>query len=222
MRVEGVTVRTVAVVDDHRTFAELLALALDGHWEFRFVDHATTAAQARTMIGRHAPDIVLMDVELPDGDGIELTRELRESAPQTRIVVLTSHNSLSLASRAVAAGAAAFYTKDGSLADLLQVLRTLDDGPVTITAPRTGRAARTPDDLVPVDLAARELEVLSLMAQGCGVDAMARRMGITRHTCRGYVKSMYLKLGVHSQLEALVAGLARGLIEPPAPRHGSR
>ncbi len=222
MRAEDVTVRTVAVVDDHRTFAELLALALDGHDQFRYLAHAATADEARTMIRQRRPDIVLMDVELPDGDGIALTAEVRTLLPETRVVVLTSHNSLSLASRAVAAGASAFYTKDGSLADLLQVLRTLDDGPVTVTAPRSGRSPRPQDDLIPVELAARELEVLSLMAQGCGVEAMATRMGITRHTCRGYVKSLYLKLGVHSQLEALVAGLARGLIEAPGPRPGSR
>lgn len=216
-------VRRVAVVDDHRTFADLMRLALDGQRDLRHVGHASTAAAAREVMRRHVPDIVLMDVELPDGDGISLTREVRDAWPDTDVVVLTSHNNLRLASRAVAAGAGAFFAKDGSLADLLRVLRQVGRGPVTVVAPGAGGAPARTREQPPLHLTARELDTLTLIAQGCDIAAAAARMGVTVHTCRGYVKSLYAKLGVHSQVEALLAGVERGLVEfgrgrRPAPR----
>jgi DNA-binding NarL/FixJ family response regulator len=215
--------RRVAVVDDHRSFADLLALALEGQRDLRHVGHATTAATARDLLRRNRPDVVLMDVELPDGDGISLTREVRDAWPDTDVVVLTSHNNLRLASRAVAAGAGAFFAKDGSLADLLRVLRKVGRGPVTVVAPGAGGSSASTGERPPVRLTTRELDTLTLLAQGCDIAVAAARMGVTVHTCRGYVKSLYAKLGVHSRVEALLAGVERGLVEVgrhprPAPR----
>ena len=209
---------TVLVVDDHQTFAELLAIALQSEPQLRYVGHAQSSAEARELVGRLRPHAVLMDVELPDVDGIKTTEHLVADYPELRVIVLTAHAEPSLVSRAVAAGACGFLPKGGALGDVLQALRTAHRGGMMIpahllsgalspAAPRAGPAEPV------ASLTGREREVLQIMALGRDARAIAKELGISLNTCRGYVKSILAKLHAHSQLEAVMKAIRTGLLD---------
>jgi DNA-binding NarL/FixJ family response regulator len=207
----------VLVVDHHQTFAELLGFALGGQRDLAYVGHANTSAEAIRLVEELRPDVVLMDVQLPDADGIVTTELLRARHPQTRIVVLTASTEPALVGRAAAAGASGFLTKNGSLGDILHTVHTAHGGGMTVSSHLlTGLLKSTASGMGPGGpsggLTAREHEVLNLMGHGLDARAIARRLGISVHTCRGYVKSVLAKLGAHSQLEAVAVATRRGLL----------
>ncbi|WP_160006100.1 response regulator transcription factor [Nocardioides sp. AX2bis] len=222
--------RRVLVVDDHRTFAELASLALGSEVDLECVGTAHDAQEARADVARHDPDLVLMDVDLGAGDGGEdglgLAAELTTSRPSLLVVVLTGHIDLGVMRRAASAGACALLTKGGSLRELLDVLRDARPGEffvqtdllrslVSEQGEEERRWVRHPA------LTPREVLVLQLLSDGRYVADIARELGISVHTCRGYVKTLLAKLGAHSQLEAVAIASRRGLLEttPRVHRH---
>jgi DNA-binding NarL/FixJ family response regulator len=213
---------TVLVVDDHQTFAELLAIALQAEQSLSYIGHARTSAEARELVSRLRPEVVLMDVQLPDLDGISTTEQLVAEYPQLRVVILTAHAEPSLVGRAAAAGACGFLPKDGALRDVLQALRTARRGGMVVpshllagalSAGADRKAATGPASV----LTSREHDVLRLMARGLDARAIANGLGISVHTCRGYVKSILSKLDAHSQLEAVMKAIRLGLLAPVEP-----
>lgn len=206
----------VLVVDDHRTFAELLSGALASAG-MDAVGTAHSAAQAVAMAQDLQPDIVVMDIEMPRQDGLAATRRIREVAPDAVVAVVTAHRDPDWVVRAAQAGASAFIPKDGSLAEMIDVLSRVQPGQMLVApstfaggAPRSSSSAGA-RDAVP-QLTRREQEVLDCLGRGMQVKAIARVLGITLETCRGYVKSLHAKLGVRSQLEAVVKAQQLGLL----------
>jgi DNA-binding NarL/FixJ family response regulator len=202
-------------VDDHTTFADLLALALNAEPDFTCVGTASGVAKALTMVDELRPDVVLMDVRLGDGDGIAATAELTQLYPELRVVVLTANTDTTLMQRAADAGACCLLPKDGSLPDMLQALRSSRRGglvvhPALLSALTADRPRRRSDYLPP--LTRRERDVLRMLAEGSDPRAIAKDLGIAVATCRGYVKSLLLKLDAHSQLEAVVIATNHGLV----------
>ena len=125
---------SVLVVDDHDTFAELLVGALDREVDLVCVGHATTGGEGVAMVDRLGPDVVLMDIQLPDMDGFAATEQILAADGTVRVVMLTAHASAHLVARAARAGACAFLHKTGHLSDVLTTVRTartgdLDDRP---------------------------------------------------------------------------------------------
>jgi DNA-binding NarL/FixJ family response regulator len=208
------TTTSVLVVDDHTTFSDLLAMALDGEPDLTCVGTAGSVAGALAMVDMLRPDLVLMDVQLGDGDGIAATAELTRTYPELRVVVLTAHIDSALMQRAADAGACCLLAKDGSLPDMLAALRSSRRGGLFIGA-RLLKALMTSkpssSDYLP-PLTPREQDVLRMLADGSDARAIARRLGISVNTCRGYVKNLLLKLDAHSQLEAVVIATNRGLV----------
>jgi DNA-binding NarL/FixJ family response regulator len=206
--------RRVLVVDDHRTFAELLARALGQEADLECVGDAQTAHSARLQVDLLRPDLVITDVDLGRDaeDGISLTRALTSTHPELDVVVLSAFADGDLVRRAAAAGARGVVPKDGSVAELLDVLRRVRPGtivlhPELMTSLLTGTDSSTP----PVALTPREQEVLEGLAQGLDTRTIARRLGISQNTCRGYVKALMVKLDAHTQLEVVVTASRRGL-----------
>jgi DNA-binding NarL/FixJ family response regulator len=208
----------VLVVDDHQTFAELLALALAGQPSLRYVGHARNAAEALRLVGEVQPDVVLMDVQLPDVDGITVTERLLALYPAIRVVVLTAYTEPALVARAATAGASGFLTKDGALGDVLHALHTAHGGGMTVSSHLLAGLLSSPGQPEPgpsvpgTRLTSREYEVLRLMGRGLDVRTIARELTISPHTCRGYVKILLAKLGAHSQLEAVAIATRRGML----------
>jgi DNA-binding NarL/FixJ family response regulator len=205
----------VLVVDDHTTFSDLLAMALNSEPDFTCVGTAPGVAKAMTMVDELRPDLVVMDVHLGDGDGVAATGELTRIYPELRVVVLTAHTDTTLMQRAADAGACCLLPKNGSLPDMLAALRSSRRGglvvhPALLSALISARPRRR-SDYLPA-LTRRERDVLRMLADGSDARAIARELGIAVATCRGYVKSLLLKLNAHSQLEAVVIATNHGLV----------
>lgn len=206
----------VMVVDDHQTFADLLSLALSSEPDLQCVGTAGSAAEAVAMAAELRPDVVVMDIEMPRQDGLAATRRLREVVPDIVIVVVTAHRDPQWVLRATQAGASAFVPKNGSLPEMLDVLRRARIGGMLVAASAFGSAVATPEPAISapkVELTQRERDVLHCLNRGMAPKAIARVLGISLHTCRGYVKSLLSKLGVSSQLEAVVTAQRLGLID---------
>ncbi|MBE0009116.1 DNA-binding response regulator [Arthrobacter sp. AET 35A] len=206
----------VLIVDDHATFAELLAQALVREPDFICVGFATDIASAMEQCGRLRPDVVVMDYHLPDGDGISAAERLLVRAPDTRVVMLTGDANSQSLTRAAESGICAFLPKDGSLKTLLETLRHARNGGMMVHPQLVTQLCarkRAPAHAASfASLTHREVEVLRLMAAGKDVRTNARALNISENTCRGYVKSILSKLGAHSQLEAVAVAGKLGLL----------
>jgi DNA-binding NarL/FixJ family response regulator len=205
----------VLVVDDHTTFSDLLAMALAGMPDLECVGTASSMAEASTMAEQLRPDVVVMDVQLGGDDGIEATRALTGRFPELRVVVLTAHADRALMRRAADAGACCLLPKNGSLPELLDALRNARRGGFIVDPTLLRSLVASPEptrDRLP-PLTRREREVLRLLSQGNDPQSIARELGISVHTCRGYVKTLLVKLGAHSQLEAVSVAIRNGLVD---------
>lgn len=211
----------VLVVDDHQTFADLLSLALSSEPDLQCIGTAGSAAEAVAMAAELKPDVVVMDIEMPRQDGLAATRRLREVVPDLVIVVVTAHRDPQWVLRATQAGASAFVPKNGSLPEMLDVLRRARNGGMLVAASAFGSTMTSPEPAIStprVELTQRERDVLHCLNRGMAPKAIARVLGISLHTCRGYVKSVLAKLDCHSQLEAVVAAGRLGLLPHPVER----
>lgn len=215
----GRSTRHVLVVDDQRAFAQSLEVILEAQDEVDRVGTVGSAEDAIDYVEQHAPDVVVMDVELPGASGIDATERLVAADPELIVVVLTGIPDVAVFARAAAVGAQAFLLKDSSLDEILEaVLRTSPHGHIRVD-PSTVREIANAADAASANLAEaitpRELEVLGLLAEGRQPKEIARYLGISVHTCRDYVKSLLTKLGAHSALEAVVIAIRCGLIAVP-------
>jgi DNA-binding NarL/FixJ family response regulator len=212
-------VRTILVVDDHLSFAEMLSAALDTIDGLTCVATAGTAAEGIALAARLRPSIVIMDIQMPGQDGLEATRQIREAAPDTLVAVVTAYRDEQWISRAAQAGACGFIPKNGSLPEMVEVLRRVRHGQLLVAPSAfTGGPVVTPDpitELLPA-LTRRELDVLTGVGQGMPDREIAGALGITLHTCRWYLKSVHAKLGVGSHLEAVIKAERLGLINSVA------
>jgi DNA-binding NarL/FixJ family response regulator len=208
----------VLLVDDHRTFTDLVGLALSQEPDLECVGAAQNGAEARRLVAETQPDTVLMDVNLGPDNGLDVAAELLENDPDLQVVVLTAHGNAAMMRRAAAIGASALLPKDGSLPELLAGLRGARRGGLVVH-PELLRslvavADESPTPAAPA-LTAREQMVLQRLADGKQVNVIAKELGISVHTCRGYVRNLLAKLGVHSQLEAVVVAVSQGLVDAP-------
>jgi DNA-binding NarL/FixJ family response regulator len=213
----GVAHTRVLVVDDHKTFADLLALALSAEPDLECVGTANSAQQALGMAEALRPDLVIMDVQLGDGDGIATTAQLTQAYPGLRVLVLTAFVNAALMRRAADAGACALLPKDGALDAMLHAVHSAHRGGFLVhpalLKELVGNDA--PSGWLP-SLTQREQQVLQMLAAAIDTRRIARELGISVSTCRGYVKNVLAKLGAHTQLEAVVIATRHGMIDAPS------
>ncbi|MDQ2758710.1 MAG: response regulator transcription factor [Actinomycetota bacterium] len=206
----------VLVVDDHEVLGGSLAVVLDAEDDLQTTGVATTIEQAAQMVVSTAPDVMLLDHRLPDGDGISAIPRLLALRPEVRIVVLTASAPDHLLLAAIEAGAYGFLSKSRSVEEVAAAVRAAAAGESVISPellarllPRFHRGGPAP---IGSDLTDREREVLDLLAQGMSNAAIATSLTVSVHTVRNHIANLSAKLGAHSKLEALSIAVNQGLV----------
>jgi DNA-binding NarL/FixJ family response regulator len=204
------TVIRVLTVDDHALIREGVAALIANQTDMRLVAEASNGQEAIEQFRSHHPDITLMDVQMPEMNGIDALIAIRSEFPDARIIVLTTYAGDILCKRAMQAGAQAYILKGNVRKDLLDTIRAVRVGKKFIHAQVAAElAAHAVDDA----LSEREIEVLSLIAAGNSNKLIADQLSISEDTVKGHVKSILSKLGVNDRTHAVTVGLKRGIIE---------
>jgi DNA-binding NarL/FixJ family response regulator len=204
----------VAIVEDDRGTREGLALLIDGTPGFRCIGSYGSAEEG--LRGEPA-DVLLLDVHLPGMLGSEAVRLFQQTAPQMQIMMLSVYSDDDKVFESICNGACGYMLKKTPPARLLESIREAREGGAPMS-PEVARRVVTlfrrlaPPVAVDQQLTARELEVLSLLAEGYSYENVAARIGITVNTVRNYVRSIYEKLHVHSKSEAVSKALRAGLL----------
>lgn len=199
---------TVAMVEDDAGYAAGVQKLLNDSGCFQCVAVCPNAEEALAHLPALNPDVVLMDIELPQATGVECVRQLRPLLPQTEILMLTVFQDNEHIFQALTAGATGYLCKPGTAAELLDAIQGLHDGgsPMSaaiarkvVTAFRSSPASLLPSS----DLSQREREVLERLAQGRRYKEVAADLGLSTDTVRTHVNRIYKKLHVHSRTEAV-------------------
>lgn len=212
---------TVVLIDDHPIVRAGMRAILDAADDVAVVGEGASGADALSLTEQHRPDVLVLDVNLPDISGLEVTRRLRARQTQTAILVLTAHADPSLVMGLLESGAIGYVLKDEALETLLSAIRAAAAGQSWLSPPiarqvikrAVGQPASSPID----ELTPRELDVLRLLAQGLDNATIARRLCVTTRTVQNHVSVIYSKLGVTSRTEAALCAIRSGLatVSPP-------
>lgn len=212
---EATTVTRVLVIDDHEVLATSLAHVLDAEPDLVTVGVAGSLERARALIPTCAPDVILLDHRLPDGDGADAIGDLLALRPSAQVVMLTASAADHVLVKALEAGASGFVSKTRSLAELTSAVRAAAAGEAVISPellarllPRLHRSGRPRA----TDLTEREREVLGLLSGGLSNAAIAAELTVSVHTVRNHIANLSAKLGAHSKLEALSIAVRDGLL----------
>jgi DNA-binding NarL/FixJ family response regulator len=200
----------VLSVDDHPLLREGVAALLAGQSDLKLVAEASNGREAIDQFRRHRPDVTLMDLQMPEMDGVEAMTAICEEFPSARIIVLTTYVGDALVMRALKAGARAYLLKSMLRKELLETIRLVHAGKKRI-APTvaTELAEHSTDDV----LSPREVDVLRLIAGGNANKAIASQLSITEETVKGHVKNILAKLAANDRTHAVTIGLRRGIID---------
>ncbi len=203
----------VLIIDDHEILAASLAMVLNAEPDLECVGTAGDLEHGRALVSTTAPDVLLLDHRLPDGDGVTAIPDLLRLRPQLRIVVLTATTSDHVLAQAIEAGAAGFVSKSHGITEVTTAVRAASVGEAAISGdllvrllPRMSRVT----GMVRQDLTDREREVLDLLAEGLSNAAIADRLFVSVHTVRNHIANLSSKLGAHSKLEALSIAVREG------------
>ena len=200
----------VMTVDDHALIREGVAALIANQKDMRLVGEASNGREAIEQFRSLGPDVTLMDLQMPEMNGIDALIAIRSEFPEARIIVLTTYAGDALCKRAMKAGAQAYILKGNVRKDLLDTIRSVRSGKKFIHAEVAAElASHAADD----GLSERELEVLSLIAAGNSNKLVADQLAISEDTVKSHVKSILSKLGVNDRTHAVTAALKRGIIE---------
>jgi DNA-binding NarL/FixJ family response regulator len=206
----------VLLVDDHQMFVESLARVLGEDERIDVVGVAAHADDARRLAAELQPRVALVDFQLPDENGVELTGELKAQHPDLMVVMLTASTDDRVLLGAIDAGCSGFLTKDRAVTEVVDAVLAAADGEALISPaqlarllPRLSRKHQS----VGADLTRRELQLLSHLAKGQSNKAIAEELQLSVNTVRNYMQSLLLKLDAHSKLEAVSTAVREGLID---------
>ena len=201
---------TILSVDDHPMFREGIASVIADEEDMRLVAEATNGVQAVEAWRRLRPDVTLMDIQMPEMNGIDATVAIRNEYPEARIVVLTTYEGDVLAQRAIAAGAAGYLLKSMLRKELLSTVRSVHEGRRIIPAAVASGIAEHWHEGV---LSKREVEVLQLVAGGQSNKRIGMHLAISEETVKVHMKSILAKLNASDRTHAVTLALERGILD---------
>jgi DNA-binding NarL/FixJ family response regulator len=217
----------LAIVDDHQLAREGLRDMLADAVDIEVVGEAANGREALLLCSRLHPDLVLMDVRMPEMDGLAATREIKQRYPETSVMMVTMHENPDYLLEALKAGAAGYVLKDAPRDEVITAVRRVREGEASLDPELAARLLRrlatenggrgvarsADDDLTVASLTPRELEVLQLMQLGRTNRQVAEDLFISRGTVKRHVENIIAKLGVSDRTQAVVRALELGVLD---------
>lgn len=212
---------TVIVVDDHPVVRAGMRTVLEAADGITVLAEGNSGADALRLVAEHHPDVLVLDVNLPDMSGVDVTHKLREQDTSTAILVLTVHDDSQTVFGLLENGATGYVLKDEALETLSNAVRAVARGESWLSPSIAGQvvrrvvgqAAPKPITPSPLPLTPREVEVLRLLAHGLDNAAIAEQLVVTRRTVQNHVSAIYGKLGVTSRTEAALTAIRHRLVQ---------
>jgi DNA-binding NarL/FixJ family response regulator len=215
---QGAEPITVLLVDDHTIVRQGVRAYLDTQDDLQVVAEAGSAAEALLLSAEQAPDVVLMDLLMPEMDGVEATRRLKQVSPRSQVIVLTSYHQDEHIFPAIRAGALSYLLKDIAPTELAEAVRKAARGEAVLHPQVAARVVQelqgAPRDAINpfTELSERELEVLKLIAAGASNEAIARQLVISEKTVKSHVSNILSKLHVADRTQAAVYAWREGVV----------
>lgn len=199
----------ILLADDHPPLRAGLSSILNAQPGMHVVAEAGSGRETLEKSASTRPDLLIVDLRMPDGDGIETIRSLRQATPEIKVLVLTTYDNEEDIFKALEAGARGYILKDTTSDEIIRAVREIHAGgrflPPAI-------ASRLADRMIRPSLTPRELDVLRLVSRGRSNKEIASAMFITEETVKSHMKGLFHKLGVHDRAEAVSTALQRGLL----------
>ena len=200
----------ILVVDDHPVVREGVAALVGGQPDMSIVGQASNGREAIQQFRKHHPDVVLMDLQMPEMNGLDALIAIRDEAPEARIIVLTTYAGDAQVLRAIKAGARGYLLKSALHKELLDTIRAVHAGRKALSAEVSYELAEHAADEA---LTPAEIRVLRLIAEGNANKEIAEKLSVSEETVKGQVRNILSKLGAKDRTQAAMIGLKRGIIE---------
>jgi len=199
----------ILVVDDHPVVRAGIQALITGHADMVVVAQAANGREAIQHFRTHHPDVILMDIQMPEMNGLDALMAIRNESPQARIIMLTTYAGDAQVMRAIKAGAQGYLLKNALHRELLDTIRAVHTGKKALSAEASYEVAEhaTDDALTPA-----EVRVLQLIANGNANKEIADQLSISEETVKGQVRNILSKLGAKDRTQAAMIGLKRGII----------
>lgn len=203
----------VFVVDDHALVRESVTKLISAEEGFVVAGEAARTEDAISGIAMVQPDIVVLDISVPGGGGLEIARAVRKASPNIKVIFLTMHDDDATVSSALNAGADGYVLKSASIDEVVSAIRSVASGG-SFLSPHVARRVlhRASGRSDAADLTSRELEILQLLSDGMRPAEVAGELFVSLKTVRNHLASVYVKLGVASAAQAVSEGFRRGLV----------
>ncbi len=209
---------TIVIVDDHPIVRAGMRAVLQSASDIEIVGEGENGADALRLVDELRPDVLALDVQLPDLNGLEVTRQLRQKGASTAILILTVHNDPQTIFGLLESGAVGYVLKDEALETLVSAVRSAARGETWLSPAVAGQVVRravagSASDATEAlsALTPREVEVLRLIARGLDNTAIAQELVLTKRTVQNHISNIYGKLNVASRTEAALLAIRRGL-----------
>lgn len=205
---------TVLIVDDHPIVQQGMKFLLDAQEDIKVIGIADNGMQAISLARKFIPDVVVMDINMSDMDGIEATRQIRAESPQTQVIILTSHHQDAMIFPAIKAGALSYLLKSSKPDEVVDTIRAAKRQEVRLH-PRV--AQRLMDEVAGSrksheTLTARELEILKLVAQGLDNQSIADALTLSDKTVKTHVSNILMKLNLNDRTQAAIYAFKEGIV----------
>jgi two-component system response regulator DegU len=212
---------TVLIADDQTLFREGIKDLLEDEKGITVVGEACNGPEAVAMAKKLKPDVILMDIKLPQMDGVSATRIIRKDCPNTNVLILSSYEDEAHVTEAIQAGANGYLSKMLPASELVHALKTFTAEGVMIPQPIMGKLIQglrqmgsSGYDSAPDSLTATEIKVMALLGKGQSNKEIAAALDCSVKTVKNHLNSIFQKLGVNNRTEAVVKAIEKGLISP--------